>query len=106
MLLFWSLITVHLLYDFHWQGPFISEAKGKYNFILAVHALTWTLLLCGVLYYFHHFAPWMMVFLFVSHAVTDYWKSHQPKDEAHFWLIYVDQGLHLLQILLVFFWRL
>jgi hypothetical protein len=39
------LFLAHLLYDFHWQGPFIAEMKGKSWFLLLVHAVTWALLL-------------------------------------------------------------
>ena len=38
-----ALVLAHLMYDFHWQGPFIAEMKGKNWFLLGVHALTWAL---------------------------------------------------------------
>ena len=43
--LFLALLLAHLLYDFHWQGPFIAKNKGKHDFLLAVHCMTWALLL-------------------------------------------------------------
>ena len=54
------LVLVHLLYDFHWQGPFIAEMKGKSWFLLGVHSLTWALCL------------WVTLYLWRG-GVADYW---------------------------------
>ena len=101
MILFGALLLAHLLYDFHWQGPFIAAEKGKHLFLLAVHALTWALLLGAVLWGFGALAWWHMPFLFTTHAATDYWKSHKPATPETFGLIYVDQTIHLATILIV-----
>lgn len=101
MMLFLGLLLVHLLYDFHWQGPFISQAKSKYDFLLGVHALTWALLLGAVLFLTDSLTWWQLPFLFVGHFVIDRWKSHKPQTPDLFWLLYVDQALHLLQIIIV-----
>lgn len=101
LLLFAALLLVHLLYDFHWQGPFIAENKGKHLFLLIVHALTWTLLFGAVLWKLNYLTWWQLPFLFITHTVIDYWKSHQPRTPENFKLIYVDQALHLITIILV-----
>jgi hypothetical protein len=99
--LFSLLVLAHLLYDFHWQGPFIAEMKGKSWFILGVHALTWALLLCAVLWARGSLVPWHLPFLFITHFGTDAWKSRQPKTPETWNLIYVDQGIHLLTLVAV-----
>ena len=98
--LFLALLLVHLLYDFHWQGAFIADNKGKYFFLLVVHALTWALLLGFVLYFTGYLSWWQIPMLYVSHLVIDNWKAKQPKTPETFNLIYVDQALHLVTIIL------
>jgi len=90
------MILAHLLYDFHWQGEFISNNKGKKIFLLFVHALTWSMFV-GI--------PFMLcknwiafLFLFVSHFFTDMWKSKQEKNDENFYKIYIDQGIHFVTI--------
>lgn len=94
-------LLAHLLYDFHWQGDFVAQGKGKYKFILGVHALTWSLLIAAILYFFGVFAVWKLIFLFVTHYIIDGWKSHLPKNDGYFWALYVDQGLHFLTLVIV-----
>lgn len=95
------MLLAHLLYDFHWQGSFIADNKGKRIFLLFIHALTWTMFVSLPLFYFNDFAIWKILFLFGTHFVCDYWKSHQPRTEENFYLIYIDQLVHLASILLV-----
>ena len=99
--LFGAMLLLHLLYDFHWQGPFIAEYKGKYDFILAVHALTWAMLLC-VPWYFAGALTWgVFAWLFVTHALIDRWKARKPRTPETWPLIYVDQALHLVTMIFV-----
>jgi hypothetical protein len=98
---FFGVLLAHLLYDFHWQGPFISEFKGKSKFILFVHALTWTMFVSAVLWWFGALAPWKFALLLVSHLLVDGWKCRLPKTPEWFWAIYVDQGIHLLSLMAV-----
>ncbi len=98
---FYFMVLAHLLYDFHWQGDFIAQNKGRYFFILFIHALTWAMLLCAVLMYFDMFAEWKYVFLLTTHMAADSWKSKLPKTPDYFWGIYVDQGIHFATIVIV-----
>ncbi len=108
------ILLAHLLYDFHWQGPFIAENKGRYPFLLFIHALTWTLIVTLPVYLLapHVDLPFQvgLVFvqfcLFVSHWRTDNWKSKLPKTPDYFWAIYVDQGIHFATLLLLWGWTL
>lgn len=99
--LFLALLLAHLLYDFHWQGPFIAENKGKHDFLLAVHCMTWALLLWAVLAVTGYNSWWKLGVLYATHYFIDYWKSHKPQTPENFKLIYVDQALHLVTIILV-----
>ena len=98
------MLLAHLLYDFHWQGSFIADNKGKRLFLLFIHAITWAMFVSSPLIYFQDSEIVVKcIFLFTTHFVIDYWKSHQPRSEETFYLIYIDQGLHLISILLCCF---
>jgi len=98
------LLLAHLLYDFHWQGDFIGIYKAKYDFLLAVHSITWALIMCAVLQYFGvlHFVRdfWWLAF---THFAIDRWKSHKPDDNKKLttWL-WVDQALHFVTVAVLF----
>ncbi len=101
MITFAALLLAHLLYDFHWQGPFIAEMKGKSWFLLSVHALTWALLLAAVLWAFGALAAWHIPFLFVTHFVIDGWKARHTNLPVLGTGLWVDQALHILTMLAV-----
>ena len=103
VILFLVVLLIHLLYDFHWQGDFIATNKGKHIFILIVHCLTWALFIWLAGYFLAGWSAWKLAFLFVTHFTSDYWKSHQPKTEDLFYLIYIDQAIHLASIITVVF---
>jgi len=98
-MILYLLILTHLLYDFHWQGPYIAAEKGKDGFLLLVHALTWTLLLGSVLWFCGAFMWWKIGFLLATHFVIDRWKAKSKNAPAYY--LYIDQGLHLVTMLIV-----
>lgn len=102
-MIFIFVLLAHLLYDFHWQGVFIGENKGKYPFVMFIHVLTWTLLISSVLYLCGLFAVWKLLFLFTTHMLLDSWKSKLPQNDEYIWAIYVDQGGHFLSLIAVVF---
>ena len=68
------------------------------------HVIIWTTIICVPLRLFEVLTWWHPIFLFVIHYLSDKWKSSQPKDDAHWYLIYWDQGIHLIQLLIVWNW--
>lgn len=102
--LFLGMLLAHLLYDCHIQdGTFIAKRKGDKLFALIVHAGTNALASSTAVWVIlGHICPWWVpVCIFVSHMMVDRWKSRTPKDEAHFYYIYIDQGLHYAVLLLI-----
>lgn len=100
MILFLSLILVHLLYDFHWQGQFVADNKGKYPFVMFIHSLTWALCLFFVLYLFGITSYFALIFWFVTHFAIDDLKCMLiSKYKQGFWTLYLDQFLHLITII-------
>lgn len=104
LILFGALLLVHLLYDFHWQGEFIGVGKSKYDFLLHVHCLTWTLCMSGVLVYFGVFVLWKFFFLWITHTVIDYWKCRKVDKTNNLTSdLWIDQALHFITIIGVMF---
>lgn len=94
------LLLLHLLYDFHWQGSYISAGKRTSILLLSVHAATWALFLAVPFYVFGaaHLV-WLTLFLFVTHWAQDYWKSRKwPNTDVY---LALDQLSHLLVLLVV-----
>lgn len=98
---FLGLLLAHLLYDFHWQGPFIAEMKAKSWFLLGVHSLTWALLLGAVLWHLGGLHWWTIPFLAITHFEIDNWKSRHTKLPPLGFALWIDQALHLVTMLVV-----
>lgn len=98
---FSGLLLVHLLYDFHWQGPFIAEMKAKSWFLLGVHSLTWALLLGAVLWHTGGLSWWTVPFLAVTHFAIDAWKARYTELPSLGLALWIDQVLHLVTMLIV-----
>lgn len=98
---FLGLLLAHLLYDFHWQGAFIAEMKGKSWFLLGVHSLTWALLLGAILFHASGLCWWTIPFLAVTHFVIDAWKARYTELPPLGVALWIDQALHLVTMLVV-----
>jgi hypothetical protein len=102
MLMFYFILLVHLLYDFHWQGPFIAENKGKNIFILFVHSITWALLIGAILLLGGIFFWWKLIFLLFTHMIIDKWNCNLVLENRANWASsYYDQAFHLITIIIV-----
>ena len=100
-MVFMFLLGAHLIYDFHIQGDFVGTMKGKYDFILLVHCLTYTLVISAVLWSFCMLNPLNFIYIFATHWIVDRWKARST-DGAEMnltWNLWVDQGLHILVLL-------
>lgn len=91
----------HCMGDMVLQTNFIANFKSKFLYAMFTHVFVWTAVICLVLAYLGLFQMWKFAFLFVGHWFIDRWKSGQPRDKEHQWCIYVDQFLHLAQIMFV-----
>ena len=99
-LLLW-LFGAHYIGDIALQADWMASMKGKRWYILLAHVAIWTTIVCIPLKLLGALLLWKVVFLFVGHYIADRWKSKQPKDDAHWHLIYYDQAWHLLQLVIV-----
>ena len=115
MINFIILYFANLVLDYPLQGTFLANFKSKNNYILFVHCAIWALGISIVLLPLGLFAWWKVIMLLVGHFIIDYWKSHRmyvkrdsnqiPRDngeptKADYIALYIDQCLHVIQILL------
>ncbi|WP_231040455.1 DUF3307 domain-containing protein [Bacillus velezensis] len=105
-MMFLILIFAHLLADYPLQGDFLATMKGKNVIALLTHAGIWTGSICTAL--------WLMglpvtlidiAWLFVIHAVADYMKAkpigfYKNLNPLGLGLL-IDQGVHILQIVIL-----
>jgi hypothetical protein len=89
-----------LLYDLHWQGAFVAENKGKYPFLLAVHSLTWAMMLFGVMILLHRDQWEMLPVLAVTHYAIDLVKCKGMFGPNHNGMaLALDQLFHIVTII-------
>jgi len=102
MQLLFAAMVAHYLGDFPLQGDFLSNFKGKSDYILFCHALIWTGCVCAVLGYFSAFAWWKMAVLLAGHFLIDRWKARKiDKAKALTVDLWIDQAAHFAQVVLV-----
>ncbi len=93
---------LNLVGDYPLQGEFLANIKGKSDYLLFVHCVIWTGTICIGLYLLGIFALWKVVFLLVGHFIIDRWKARKINKEKSLTRdLYIDQILHLIQILMV-----
>ena len=102
MIYFW-LLLIHLIYDWHLQGEFVWTFKSRLITVLGVHCLTWAMLMSIPLFYFNAFLPWMFSWLLGTHFVIDYWKCRvlHPEDRLTEKYLLIDQLLHVISVVIV-----
>lgn len=105
-MMFLILLFAHLLADYPLQGDFLANMKGKNLIILATHAGIWTGVICIALWLMNILVtPIDIVWLFVVHAIADYMKAKplgfykklNPLGTG----LAIDQGIHILQIIIL-----
>lgn len=99
-LLFW-LVAAHFVADFGLQTAFLFAEKGRSWYILLAHCAIWTGVCSLPLHWADTLVWWKPVVLVAGHFVCDRWKAKQPSDEAHWWMMYLDQAFHGAQLLAV-----
>lgn len=99
-MIFW-LVFAHIIGDMSLQTEFIAMNKGKKWYLMFCHIMIYTGVIGIALLLLNIFNWWGVLWIAVSHYAMDKWKSLQPRDEAHFWQIYLDQGWHYLQLIIM-----
>ena len=102
MFTFIILYFLNLVLDYPLQGTFLAEYKSKKNYILFVHCAIWSLGIYIALHFLGLATVWKLIMLLVGHYIIDYWKCRglYKKYMKDFTAYYIDQSLHVVQILL------
>jgi hypothetical protein len=97
--LFWPIFA-HFLGDWSLQTSYMAENKGRCPMVMVSHVMVWTACMCvGLLGAGIAVPYWKVLFLASGHAIIDnLWADRSTGRPMLGWPIYVDQGLHLLQV--------
>ena len=102
-IMFW-LSFAHIVGDMVLQTEFTARMKGKHLYLMVSHILAYTGAIGIALHFLDMFNWYYLLWIGVGHFVIDTWKSKQPRDDAHFWQIHLDQGWHYVQLLAIVLW--
>ena len=121
MIKFLFLYFANLVLDYPLQGEFLAKYKQENNYALFVHSAIWGLGISIALIFIGLFAWWKVLMLVAGHYIIDYWKCRGiykkwPKKTitgnvmgsaiipiiGDLGAYYIDQFLHVVQILLCF----
>ena len=95
------LVWLHMMGDYPLQGEFLAQVKGKNDYILFCHSVIWTGCIAFGLFLLGLFAWWKAAMLLIGHFIIDRWKARK-QDKSHSLKrdLWIDQGLHLFQLLI------
>lgn len=96
----WFLIVGHFIGDWALQNRWMAEHKHEWIEVLIAHCFIYTGIISIVLKYYNVNLIFIM-FIFISHLVTDYWSSGAWKKKPFVWILYVDHLFHFLSLLIV-----
>lgn len=94
------LMVLHHIADVAFQPSWLIKNKGLHWWSVYEHAFIWAGLISFGLLWFDIFTWWKFIFLLVVHFLIDFTK-YRKLPEWHW--VYVDQGLHYLQLLIVYY---
>lgn len=96
------LVFAHFIGDITLQTEWQAKNKGKHWYIMLVHCMIWTALICMALEYLQMLTFPKFLFLLAGHFACDSWKAKIPKTSENWKWIYPDQAIHFLQLVVVY----
>lgn len=94
---YWWLFSAHFIFDWGLQNRWMAENKSKYWEILFAHCMIYTGGITIVLQYIDSLALWNIIFLFITHFMTDLWSSRASKDKSlktMRYILWCDHTIH------------
>ena len=96
------LVFAHYIGDIALQNDWLARYKCQQWYAMLSHCIIWTACTCAALEYAGLLQPWKVPFLIVGHFAVDRWKCGRGGNSAAWKWMYVDQLLHLVQLVLVY----
>ena len=96
------LIFSHFIGDIALQNSWQSDNKGRLWYAMFSHCMIWTGAICITLQFLGIFVLWKALFLLIGHYLIDSWRVKRMKTEETTKDLYLDQSLHILQIIIVY----
>jgi hypothetical protein len=96
------LLFAHFIGDAALQTDWMLKAKQSNWFVLMEHCFVWAGTVSAVLLLMGRFSLWKAIFLIVGHYFIDLYKIKTAKDPLELKPLYLDQFLHLVQLVVVY----
>ena len=93
-------IGAHFIGDIALQSSWQADNKGKLWYVMLSHCIIWTTCICIPLRLFGYCTVWTPFWLCAGHYILDTAKCKFPNTPDYWRLIYPDQLLHLIQIII------
>lgn len=100
---FTLILFAHFIADTSFQPTWMLNAKKTNWYVMMEHCIVYTAIVSMVFAYLQGITLIEILFLIIGHYVIDSWKAHTAKDILDLKYLYIDQALHITQLLLVFF---
>lgn len=97
------LIFAHFIADAGLQPDWMLNAKKHNWYVLWEHSMVWAGIISLVLAIYGRLDAWKILFLVIGHYLIDLWKIKNAKNILELKYLYVDQLLHLGQLLTVYY---
>ena len=95
------LLVLHHIADVAFQPSWLIANKKIHIFAIYEHVMIYAGVISFGLWALGIFEVWQFFFLLVGHFIIDTYKYRFAKNREKYWLIYPDQALHYVQILVV-----
>ncbi len=97
------LLVLHHIADVAFQPSWLIEKKKEHWWSVFEHCMIWAGVISAGLYILGLYSIEKFIFLFVGHFIIDMLRYRKFIKWGY---IYLDQGLHYLQLVVVYLWKI
>lgn len=99
------LLALHHFADTSLQPSWLITNKKKHWFAVYEHVMVYSLAMTIGFWFIGEYQSWIFTYFLIGHFIIDLYKYQYAINKDKYWLIYPDQLLHYLQII-VLYWYL
>jgi hypothetical protein len=96
------LLALHFLGDYALQTDYMAKNKKDDWYVLLSHSMVWALCISAGLLYVDKLTLYKFIFLVSGHFMCDMWKAKQKEPNMEKINLFLDQGFHVIQIVIVY----
>jgi len=105
--IFILILFAHFVADWTLQTQFQCDWKNKSWYVMMLHSFVWSVsIVIPLMIAGYSIIVWLLIVNMIVHAAVDKWKclvvwNKEKQDWSNFkpWHLYVDQGIHIVQVI-------